>query len=516
MWKFVLQNKSVKMEGYQFFNAWVPKYLRLVILLQMMFVLLCANGVYLGITTEIYSDLGVYAEPYTMATNAMYIGMGGGMIVFFRLAARFNPKVLIVTSFTMLLFMNFICATTDSPVLTVAASLVLGFSKMLSMGHLYLAWASVWSKDLNATRVYPSFYFIALAGINFITWLTTHFSYLYSWRYAYIIIFILIVSCIVLALVTLENFKLKKKIPLYQLDIPGLLLLIISMMLINYVAVYGKVEDWFASYTICAASFGAAIAILIFVKREITLKRPLIDLNLFKIKNVSAGLLLFLLLGVLTPATFQSTLSVNILHFDLIRNAELSLYLIPGILAGSILTFVWYRKGFDSHLLIILGFSSIVLYHIMMYNRFVNDLSMSDFLIPIFFRGFALITLYVSIALYAIKNLPIPSLLKIIGLILIVRSFLATGIASGLYNYFLYADTNRHLSGLASEVDANELTGFQHADFIGYSKYILQQASLAASKEISGSIIIFGLSIVMLLMLALAYRKIKKGFIAIA
>jgi hypothetical protein len=64
-------------------------------------------------------------------------------------------------------------------------------------------------------------------------------------------------------------------------------------------------------------------------------------------------------------------------------------------------------------------------------------------------------------------------MLKGVGLMLIVRSFLATGIASGLYNYFLYADTNRHLSTLASEIDANEPMVFQHADFTGYYKYIL-------------------------------------------
>jgi len=48
--------------------------------------------------------------------------------------------------------------------------------------------------------------------------------------------------------------------------------------------------------------------------------------------------------------------------------------------------------------------------------------------------------------------------------------------------------------------------GFQHADLMGYSKYMLHQASLAASKEISGSIIIFGLSIIIVLIGVLAYR----------
>ena len=67
------------MELNQIFYEWVPKYVRYAILLLMVFVALCANGVYLGITTDMYSDLGVYAEPYTMASNALYIGMGAGI-----------------------------------------------------------------------------------------------------------------------------------------------------------------------------------------------------------------------------------------------------------------------------------------------------------------------------------------------------------------------------------------------------------------------------------------------------
>jgi DHA2 family multidrug resistance protein len=502
------------MEVNQIFYAWVPKYVRYAILLLMAFVALCANGVYLGIIANMYSDLAVYSEPYAMATNALYIGMGLGFLFVIRLVVRFPGKSLLIFGFIMMLLMNIICATTNNPFLAVAASLILGFTKILALGQIYLAWLMIWSNKMDASRVYPFFYFIALAGLNFMTWLTTWFANLFSWRYSYIIVLILIIFCIVLVAIFFENHKLKKKIPLYQLDIPGLLLLAISLMLVNYIAVYGKVEDWFGSDAIRAASFVAVITFLLFIKRELTIKRPILDFRLFKIFNVSTGLFLFLILGFLTPTTFQSALSINVLHFELIRNAELSLYLIPGILAGSVLTFFWYKRNYDSHLLFIIGFSAIVMYHIMMYNQFVNDLNINAFLIPSFFRGFALAILYISIGLYTTANLAVPPTLKVVGLILIVRSFLATGIFSGLYNYFLYADTNRHLSNLASEIDANEPMIFQHADFTGYSKYILQQANLAALKEISGSIIIFGLVVITLLIVGLAYRKIKKGFFA--
>src|SRR5262250_1669157 len=130
------------------FYAWVPKYVRYAILLLMAFVALCANGVYLGITTDMYSDLGVYAEPYTMAANALYIGMGGGFLFLVRVALRFSGKSMVLTGFTVMLLMNLICATTNNPYITVAASLVLGFTKVLAIGQIYLAWGMIWSKKL--------------------------------------------------------------------------------------------------------------------------------------------------------------------------------------------------------------------------------------------------------------------------------------------------------------------------------------------------------------------------------
>lgn len=504
------------MEVKSAFYGWVPKYVRYAILFIMAFVALCSNGVYLGITTNMFSELGVYGEPYTMATNAMYIGMGGGFLFLIRFALRFPVKSGIIIGFVTLLLMNLITATTDNPYLAVAASLVLGFTKVLALGPIYLEWAMIWSKKMDSASVYPSFYFVALAGLNFMTWITTYLTSLYSWRYSYIVVLILITVCIVFSVIFFENQKLPKKIPLYQLDLPGLLLIITSLMLINYIAVYGKVMDWFGSPAIRIASFGAIITMLLFIKRELTLKRPILNLSLFKIPSVSVGLLLFFSLGILTPSIFQSVFANNILHFELIRNAEINLFLVPGILAGSILSFFWYKKNYDTVLLFIIGFSAFALYHIMMYTRFVNDLNIAEFFVPSFVRGFALAVLYISIGVYATANLPVPHTLKVVGLILFVRSFLGPGIISGLYNYFLYADANRHLSTLASQIDANEPMIFQHADFTGYYKFIVQQANLAALKEISGSIIIFGLSIIGLLIVGLAYSKIKKGVFAIS
>jgi len=289
-----------------------------------------------------------------------------------------------------------------------------------------------------------------------------------------------------------------------------MLYLISSLMLINYVVVYGKVEDWFSSGAIKAACFGAVITVMLFIRRELLIKRPFLNMSLFKKTNFSLGLLLIILLGVFTPSTFQSSFSGSVLHFESIRNGELNLYLIPGIVAGSVLAFLWYRINFSGQLLTIIGFGAMVVYHILMYGRFVNDLNIHDFWLPSLFKGFGLALLYVSLAVYATAGFSFPGVLKAVGVIVVVRSFLGPGVFGGLYNYFLYAERTRHLSQLATHIDANEPQVFAQGNIARFYQNIQQQASLTALKEISGTIIIFGLSVITLLMVIHIYRKINQ------
>ncbi|MBO9204371.1 MULTISPECIES: MFS transporter [Niastella] len=498
------------MELKSIFYAWVPKYLRFILLTLMAFVILTTNGVYTGITTDIYSDLGVYAEPYTMASNALYIGMGASLIFNIRLFTRLTNKTLMLTSFVLLLLLNLVCAFTNNPVVTVAATFFIGFAKIIGFGEVYLNLLKIWSpKQMSTARLYPFFYFIALAGLYFMTWFTAYLNNLYSWRFAYYALFIMTAICILLTVVFVENHPLKRKIPLYQLDIPGLLLLVTTMMLINYVVVYGKVEDWFNSTAIKAACFGAGITFLLFIRRELLVKRPLLNIELFRKNNFTLGLVLIILFSVFTPGTFQSAYSGSVLHFESIRNGELNLFLIPGILTGSIVAYCWYKLNLSGQLLTIIGFSALVIYHILMYGRFVTDLNINDFWFPSFFKGFGQALLYISLAVFATAGFPFPQVLKVVGVVVLVRSFLGPGVFSGLYGYFLYAERTRHLSKLASHIDANEPQVFAQGNIPGFYQNIQQQASLTALKEISGTIIIFGLSVIFILIVINLYKRIN-------
>jgi MFS family permease len=496
------------MELYDLFYKWVPVYIKLPVLFILILGILVCNGIFLGNTNDIFSDLGVYTEPYTQAYNAMYIGMGLGLIAHVRLKQRFSNKQLLLTGLLLMLLMNVICATTSSTLLTITACLVLGFVKIWALVEVYVIWLMVWSKKFDTRRLYPFVYFTALGGLYLMTWFNTQLTYAYSWRYSYIAVFVMLLFCILLALIFVENHPLKHKVPLYQVDYIGLILLGSSMMMLDYATVNGKVEDWWASNKIIAAFIGAGITFLLFLRRELIIKRPFFDFSLFKMATFRSGLLYFIFLGVVIPGTFQSTFTAGILHYEAIRNTELNLYLVPGIFAGCVLCFIWYYKEFDAEILILGGFVCFVIYHIMMYNSFANDFNINDFWLPSIVKGFGTALLYVAVGLYTTRNLSIPVVLKAAGAMIVVRSFVGGGIIAALYGYFLYDQRVKHLDYLAGKLDANNYLANVNGAANLY-RNMQQQATLAASKQLTGYIIIAGILISIIILTKYIFKKLN-------
>ena len=492
------------MEFYELFYKWVPQYIRLPVLTLLYLVLLTANGIYSGNTGDMSSSSGSYVEPYTMAYYAMYIGMGIGSMTNIRFRERFPGKDLILFGLMVMLLMNIVCATTSSPYLMIAACLLLGMGKVAASTEIYLVWLQVWSKKLDVSRLYPFVYFIALCGLYTVTWLTSKLAYTYNWHYAYVIMLILILTCIILTVVFVERHPLKHRIPLYQLDLQGIWTLVAFLMLINYILVYGKVEDWDSSNRIKLAGISAVIVLLLFIKRELSFKRPVFPMGLFRLKNFRLGLFYFFLLGIFAPATIQGTFSSGALHYENYRNTELTLYLIPGVTAGAIFCYYWFYQKYHDQLLMLIGFSIIIVYEVMMYNSFGNTFELTGFWIPSLIKGLGLGILFIAIGIYITRGHTIKDVLTVVGVAFFFRSFIGTAFFTAAYNYLIYSQRVRHLSYIGERIDLGSIT--LNAD--GYAQMQLQ-AALAAEKELTGFIIIIGIVIAIGLLIKVVYDGIK-------
>lgn len=492
------------MELKDIFYKWVPVWVRLPVLFVFFFTVLSANGVYLGNSTDMYSGLGVYPEPFTAAYNAIYIGFGLGLMIDVRLKMRFTGKTLILWGFSIMFLGNLINMFTSNPIVMILSCLVLGFCKVAALIEIYIIWLLIWSKKFDTRRFYPFVYLTALGGIYFVTWLTGRLAYLYNWRYAYIVILMLIALCLLFALIFVQNNKLHRPLPLYQLDILGILLLAGGLLLLNYIIVYGKVENWWESETIQGATVLVPVAFLGFLVRELTVKRPYLPLAKFKVTTMIRGLVFFFLLGIFLPSNIQGAFTAGVLGFENIRNAELNLYLIPGVAAGAVLSYIWYFYNRNTELLLFLGTAAFVAYNIILYNKLATGLGPEDFWVMSIIRGFGTAVMYICIGLYTTSNFPLGTIMGAAGMMILVRSFLGSAVIAGIYSYFLYAGRIRHLDILAANTSTDAGLAPKGA---AYYREMVGQATLAASKEMCGFIIIAGIIILAVILVSHFYRQ---------
>ncbi len=500
------------MELKDLFYKWVPVYIKLPVLFILLFTILVSNGIFLGNSTEAFSSLGVYTEPFTEAYNAMYIGMGLGLMIEMRLKLRFTNKTLLLWGLGVTLAMNTICATTASPLLMVAACFIIGVIKMSAMVEVYVIWMFVWSKKGDTSRLYPFIYFTALAGLYFVTWATTRLAYYFNWRYAYIVICSLLVLCIILSLVFVENHRLKKALPLYRVDWPGLALLAAALLALNHFVVWGKVEDWLHAGRMKLTLCFALASFFLFLLREVHARRPLVDLHLFRKQTFLVGLFYFFVMGIFFPSTLQSAFSASILQYEAHRNTSLNLYLIPGVLVGAVCCFTWYYRGYDQRILIFAGFAGFVLYHVIMYYSFGLQFTQEDFIVPSLIKGFATALIYIAVGLYTTKGFDLKNVIVAAGIMIIVRSFLSSAVFTALYGDMLYKERLRHFNLLASQVDAGSDIVRQQGGAMNVFANLQGQALLSASKAITGGVIIIGLAFLLILIVIYIYQKLRGSF----
>jgi len=498
------------------FYKWVPLYVRLPVLFVIFFATLVSNGIFLGNVTFMYSGLGVDNESITIASNSMYVGMGLGLMTHLRIKLRFSNKSLLLAGLFAMLALNLVCATTASPGVALLASLLLGFSKVSALIEVYVIWLMVWSKKADTSRLYPFVYFTALSGVYLITWLTTLLTIHFNWRFSAVVIIILLLVCLLFAILFVENHPLEKKLPLYRVDWPGLLLLAASATLINYFFVYGEVEDWFNSCKIVAAGFAFLICFLWFIRRQMTIKHPLLDLAMFRSENLRKGLVYFFLLGIFIPSNAQSVLVSGVLRLEVIRSTELNLYAIPGIFIGAALSYWWYVKKHVPQLLMLTGFGAFIVHHFLLYQLFSASLNLTHFWLPMLIKGFALGVLYISMGLYTVAGFKIEKVLTAAGMVIIVRSFLGSDIFAALYGYWLHTQRVRHFDYLTGHADSGDFLTRQSGSLANYYQQMQEQASLAAAKELTGYIVIAGVLLFVLLTARFIHRTMRDSQVKIA
>jgi DHA2 family multidrug resistance protein len=240
----------------------------------------------------------------------------------------------------------------------------------------------------------------------------------YSWRWAFYINIPFGILAIMLIGRFVEDPPYIKNAKPGRLDGIGLGLLAVWLGALQIVLDKGQEDDWFGAVWIRWAVVIMIVGFVLFLYRELTHKKPLVRLDVFKNRNFAVGCLLIFLFGgvvygliTLLPLFFQELLGYTALAAGLAVSPRGlgSLFFMPviGILTDRV----------DNRILVFCGFTFVALCSLAM-GRSDLEISQWSLFWPIVFSGAAMSLIFVPLAATTMGTLPNEEI----------------GNASGLYN----------------------------------------------------------------------------------
>jgi DHA2 family multidrug resistance protein len=228
--------------------------------------------------------------------------------------------------------------------------------------------------------VLSSSVFIGIVAANVET--STNFKEIYSYLVLYLV-FVLI-----LVLVGFNNKSGIRRYPLYQIDWIGACFFAVSAAAFAYTMIYGSKYYWFTDHRIKTSALIAAFGAVFYIYRELTVKRPGIDLSVFKYRKFWAGLLLLALYyGMKESINLIFAYTANVVQWSPVQIMLLGLANVAGLITFIIITAqILARHKGTIFRFFTAGFCMMLLYHLWMYFIFTPDLSYGDLMFPMFFQ----------------------------------------------------------------------------------------------------------------------------------
>lgn len=538
-------------KNYPFYN-WVPKPVGIVILLFLFLPILTVGGVYTSNSGEMMSGLGIISEHIQFAGFVTSVGMAAFCPFFYRLVCIRREKLMCLVGFSIMYGLSYVCAVTDSIFILALCSLIMGFFRMvLMMVNLFtlIRYAfgmeatrnitpglepqdeAGWDKlDVEKSNSQPMIYLFFMILGQMGTWLTAWLAYEYEWQYVYYYMMGMLLVSILLIFITMPfHTYVGQRFPINFRDFGNVVIFSVLWVSVVYVLVYGKVLDWYDDPSICWATALAFASGGIFLYMESTRRSPYFLLDIFKLRTIRVGILLFFLLMVLNSSSMLVNVFTGVgMKIDNWQNATLGNWCLAGYAIGIVLILVLRNKGVHFKYLFAMGFLFIGLAALFMYFE-VQTMGLYERMkYPIIIRSVGMVILYALTAVYANQRMPYKYLSTWVCIMLTVRMVLGPGTGVALYTNVLQERQQYYVTRYAHGVDEvspesslsykqtamgmrlqgkNETEAAQMAALSAKGK-VQVQATLSAVKEMSGWTF-YGCMACAIFVLVLRYPKRK-------
>jgi DHA2 family multidrug resistance protein len=229
----------------------------------------------------------------------------------------------------------------------------------------------------------------------------------FSWPYIFYINIPIGIIGTLLTLQFVRSPKYAEKTSRRNIDFLGIILLAVSVGSLQYVLEKGHDEDWFNSNLIVVFSVVAIFGFFFFIWRELTYRKPIVELRVLKNGNLRVGTILSFILGFglygstfIIPLYTQSTLGWTAEDAGLlfIPSGIATAFMMPII--GKLL-----ERGVKQQYLVAGGLIIFFLYSLWGYKILTPDTPSESFWWLLMFRGFGLSMLFIPITTLSLSTL---------------------------------------------------------------------------------------------------------------
>ncbi|MCG2793665.1 MAG: MFS transporter [Weeksellaceae bacterium] len=442
------------------FATWVPKPLMLLLILIFLLPLIAVNGIYSSNMTDFSGAFSTYSEYISLANNATPIGMGVAGTLIMRVKMRFRSKEIIIVCSVLMACISYVIGTTDNILVVIAGSFFIGFFKMFAYMEMMLPVMFILSPTGERGRLYSMFYPLIIGTGQLSSFLMADLIFDSTWQAPYFVMSILMLVIAALSVIFQHNQRFSFKVPLYQVDWVSVILLAISAMLLNVGLTFMRQQGWFNSPFIIGSLVTSIVLLVAIIYRQKVLKHKLIKFELIIQKvNLRHALILLLLMGAyLASSSIFTQYTLNVLGYNNLINARLNLWMIPGIIVAGILAFQGFKNKWFVKYYIILGFTAFFVHTLMLYLMLQPQMNIEYLYLPMFLKGLGLGILYIGIWYYAMLDIQIDDMRTIIGVMIMVRTFVATALSSAVISWAAYQSQWQSLSDISLYLDMGAFT----------------------------------------------------------
>jgi DHA2 family multidrug resistance protein len=222
-----------------------------------------------------------------------------------------------------------------------------------------------------------------------------------------------------------------------KIDWWGIIFLVLAIGSLQYVLEEGAADDWFESTEILVLSIVAAVGLVAFIYRELTIDYPAVNIKLYKNYNLAMGSIMNFMLGMLLFGTvFIFPLFVQIsLGWT---PTQTGVFMIPSALCTAVCMPIVGKllgNGKNPKTIIIIGI--FITFGFLLIMSFSSpDSSQNDFYFPFVLRGVGLAFMMSPILSLAVAGLRGKDMAQAIGLANMIRQ-LGGAVGIALLNVFI-------------------------------------------------------------------------------